>query len=590
MANSLTSKLLFQIPQEQLEKCPLEDSLAAKENGEWKKYSTEKFLEIVRDVSRGLLAKGIEKGENVGLISFNRPEWNFIDLGLQQIGGINVPMFPNIDQQEYKYILEEAEVKTIFVEDERLFKLIDELKDEVKSLENIYTFEHVENARHWSEITEAADPKYDKQIEKTKGEIKEDDLATIVYTSGTTGDPKGVMLTHKNIVSNVKAVLPLLPVGEGSRALSFLPLNHIFERMHTYLYMAAGISIYYAESVDKVGDNLKEVKPHIFTTVPRLLEKVYKKIVTKGKEQNRFTRSIFMFSLRLAKRYELSGKGRFYRAMLNFAKRVVFSKWRAALGGNVKLIVAGGAALNPELARIFTAAGLPVLEGYGLTETSPVIAVNRWEKENRRFGTVGKPIEDVEVKIAEDGEVLCKGPNVMQGYYKKQEKTDEVLEEDGWFHTKDVGSIDEEGFLTISDRKDSVFKTSGGKKVVPQPIENKLKESPFIEQAVLIGKGKKMVTALISPDFERLKKWCKEKNISCDSNEDMVKKKEVMDHFQQIIDEKNQGFGHTEQVKEFRLVPDEWSVENGELTPTQKVKRPVVKEKYEEQINEMYQE
>jgi long-chain acyl-CoA synthetase len=398
------------------------------------------------------------------------------------------------------------------------------------------------------------------------------------------------MLSHKNIMSNVKGCLPLLPVGSESKALSFLPLNHIFERMLNYLYMASAVSIYYAEHIDKIADNLKEVKPEIFTTVPRLMEKVYEKIISKGKEQSLIGRAVFFGALNVAQQYKLEGNSWFYNQILKLCDNLVFSKWREALGGNIRLVISGSAALNPKLIKIFTAAGIPILEGYGLTETSPVISVNRWEIEGRKLGTVGKPIKDVEVKIADDGEVLCKGPNVMKGYYKLEDKTKEVLEEDGWFHTEDIGSIDDEGFLSITDRKDSVFKTSGGKKVAPQPIENTLKESFLIDQIIVLGEKRKMVTALISPDFENLEEWCEDHDIEYSSQEDIIKNEEVLDRFKEIVEEKNQELSHTEQIKKFRLVPDNWSVESGELTPTQKIKREVILDQYEDLIENLYKE
>lgn len=587
---TIKSQLLFEIPQWQKENYSLDCAVACKENKQWKKYSTDELIEKANQVSRGLLAKGIKKGENIGLISFNRPEWNFLDIGIQQIAAINVPMYPNMSKKEYLYILKESGIKTLFVEDEELFKKIDSMKEDIDQLQNIYTFDKVENAPHWEEIIAASEDADQEEVEKISSKIEEDDLATIVYTSGTTGDPKGVMLSHKNIMSNIKASQPLLPIDKASRTLSFLPLNHIFERMLNYVYMASGVSIYYAEDLDSIGNNIKEVKPHIFSTVPRLLEKIYEKIVAKGRKQNAVKRALFFGALNLANEYELSGKSVAYNWMLKLANQLVFSKWREALGGEVKLIVAGGAALNPKLARIFTAAELPVLEGYGLTETSPVIAVNRWEIENRKFGTVGKPLENVKVKIADDGEVLCKGPNVMQGYYKKKDKTDEVIDKEGWFYTEDVGKMDSDGFLSITDRKDSVFKTSGGKKVAPQPIENQLKESALIDQVMVIGEGRKMVTALIRPDFETLKEWCEEKNITCSSDEKAIEEDKVVAEFEKIVDEKNEKFSQTEKIKKFELVAEEWTVDGGELTPTQKVKRPVIRNKYEKLINEMYKE
>ncbi|MFD0932326.1 AMP-dependent synthetase/ligase [Psychroflexus salinarum] len=583
-------KLLFEIPHYQKENFPSEVALAGMVDEEWCNYSTQEYIDQMNKVSLGLLHAGVKKEEKIGLISFNRPEWNFIDLGIQQIGAICVPMYPNVGKEQYKYMLEESEVTTLFVEDEELYNMIDDIKDELKKLKHVYTFNKVKGATHWTIITDEANQKNKEELLKRRQGVTESDLATIVYTSGTTGDPKGVMLSHENIMSNVKACLPLLPIDEGSKSLSFLPLNHIFERMLSFVYMASGVSIYYTRDIDNIAHYMKEVKPDIFTAVPRLLEKIYEKIKKKGAEQNFIKRGLFFGSIWIADQYELNSGNVFYNSFLKIADKLVFSQWREALGGDVKLIISGGAALNPKLARIFTAAGLPILEGYGLTETSPVISVNRWELENRKLGTVGKPLENVEVKISEeDNEILCKGPNVMMGYYKKEEETREVLK-DGWLYSDDIGEIDDDGFLKVKDRKDSVFKTSGGKKVAPQPIENKCKESSLIEHIMVVGEGEKMVTALIVPDFENLKEWCKDNDIAYDSKEKIVENETVIERYEKILENKNSEFSHVEQVKKFRLVPAEWTVESGELTPTQKVKRPVVKDKHKKLIEEMYKE
>ncbi|MDX1667483.1 MAG: AMP-dependent synthetase/ligase, partial [Saprospiraceae bacterium] len=403
-----------------------------------------------------------------------------------------------------------------------------------------------------------------------------------------TGDPKGAMLTHQNIISNIEACLEILPVGTRHHALSFLPLNHVFERMLNYLYMSAGLGIYYVENIDTIADDIRKVKPHIFTTVPRLIEKVYEKITEKGEQQRGIKRWLFDWSLKLAKNYELSGNSLWYKLQHRIADALIYGKWRAALGGEIICIVSGGAALNPTIARAFTAAGIPVLEGYGLTETSPVIAVNRMDEKDRKFGSVGKVIDNVEVKLGGEDEILCRGPNIMKGYYNKPEKTEEVIEEDGWFHTGDIGDIDEEGFLSITDRKKSVFKTSGGKYVAPQRVENTFSESSFIDNIMVVGEGRKMVTAVIQPNFEKLKSWFEQQNFSWDSKEEAVERKEVREKFEEIVDECNQGLNHTEQVKEFVLVPDEWTVEGGELTPTRKLKRRIIEDKYEGEIEEMY--
>ncbi len=580
-------QLLIDIPRHQLANFPQEDCLAAIRGEEFTRYSTQDFLDKANELSAGLLNLGFKSGDKIAIISENRPEWNFLDMGMQQIGIINVPVYSQISVEEYEYIFNDAGIKAVFVSGRELYDKVQPLQEKVESLGAIYTFDELEEAPHWTEILK--EPDQDK-LESIRKEVEESSLATIVYTSGTTGPPKGVMLTHHNIVSNVKACLPIMPVGEEHLALSFLPLNHVFERMMNYLYLSAGISIYYAESTDTISDNLRMVRPHIFTTVPRLLEKVYEKILEKGGEQPLPARLIFNWAVNLAKQYELRGRSTWYEWQRRLVDSLVFEKWREALGGRVVAVVSGGAALNPKIARVFTAAGVPTLEGYGLTETSPVIAVNRMEIEDRKFGSVGKVIDEVEVKIGKDNEILCRGSNVMKGYYEKPEKTKEVLEEDGWLHTGDVGELDEEGFLRITGRKKSMFKTSGGKYVAPQRVENTFKESPFIENILTIGEGRKMVTAIIAPDFGRLEKWCKEQEVDCGSREEMIENERVRSKYEEIADELNQELSHTEQVKKFRLIADNWEVESGELTPTMKLKRGPLREKYEGLIEEMYTE
>jgi len=579
---------LIDLPRYQLEHFPQDDALVAISGEEMTKYSTEKFVEVVDRVSAGLWAAGYRKGDKLCIISENRPEWNFVDLGMQQIGVVNVPAFPRLSREEYKYIFNDSEIKAVFVSDQELYEDVQSIVNEVPSLEEIYTFERLEGGKCWDTLFENITDEDRREAEEARNGIEEDDLATIVYTSGTTGKPKGVMHSHKNIISNVRACLSLLPVKEQHRALSFLPLNHVFERMLSYLYISAGIAIYYAESVDTIGDNMRQVKPHIFATVPRLLEKVYEKIVKTGRRQSGLRRWLFNWSLRLAKNYELRGKGLWYKLQHALADRLIYDKWRAALGGNLICLISGGAALNPMLARVFTAAGVPTLEGYGLTETAPVLSVNRMELEGRKFGSVGKVLENVEVKIDDDGEILARGPNIMLGYYNMPDKTDEVMEEGGWLRTGDIGKLDEEGFLFVTDRKKSLFKTSGGKYVAPQPIENKFSESPLIENIVLIGEGRKMVTALIQPDFENLKEWCEENDIEWTSKEEMIQNDKVRKRFEVIVEEHNEPLSHTEKIKKFRLIPEKWTPESGELTPTLKPKREVIRERYEERIEEMY--
>jgi len=586
----MSFELLFEIPRYQQEQHPQEDCLAAKREGEWVRYPTREVIDCMDQVSLGLLNLGVQPGDKIAIVSDSRPEWNFLDLGMQQIGAINVPVYPRINQETYKYIFNQAEVKIVFAENAELYEKVQKVRDDAPSVKQVYTFEEVEGAEHWHTVLRSGVNGNGKTLEARRAAVNPDDLVTIIYTSGTTGQPKGVMLSHQNIISNLRNCRNLLPVKSGHRALSFLPLNHVFERMLAYLYMAAGVSIYYAEDISTIGDNLREIKPQIFTTVPRLLEKVYERIVSAGMEENLLKRMIFFWALNLAHDYKLPGRGWFYDAQLNIANRLVFDKWRQALGGEVEAVISGGAALNPKLARVFTAAGVPILEGYGLTETSPVLAVNRIEVEGRRFGSVGRPIENVEIKIADDGEILCKGPNVTRGYYKKDEATEQAFDEHGWFHTGDVGKQDEDGFLYVTDRKKSVFKTSGGKYVAPQSIENHFKESYLVDQVMLIGEDRKMVTALIAPDFENLKDWCQKKDVECEwsDKKQVLENEAVRSRFDKMVSKKNKDLNHVEQVKKFRLVSDEWTVESGELTPTMKVKREVVEENYEDIIEAMY--
>ncbi|MDX1688796.1 MAG: long-chain fatty acid--CoA ligase [Candidatus Promineifilaceae bacterium] len=580
---------LFDIPYHQQEHYPQEACFAAKVGGEWVRYTTQGVIDRVNQVSASLLRWGIRPGDKIAVISDSRPEWNFVDYGMQQIGAVNVPVYPQLGENDIRYILDQVGVRLVFAEDADCCEKVDAVRDDIDSLEGTYTFEEVEGVSHWGDLLIAPEEGDLGEVEAAKADVGKEDLATIVYTSGTTGRPKGVMHTHRNIVSNVQACIDIMPVEPGQRALSFLPLNHMFERMISYLYVAAGVSVYYAESVDAIGDNLREVSPHTFTTVPRLLEKVYERIVSAGKAQPLPLRLIFYWALNVAQNYELHGRSWLYEAQCKLLDPLVFAQWRQALGGNVIAAISGGAALNPRLARVFTAAGIPVLEGYGLTETAPVLTVNRYELEGRNFGSVGKPIDGVQVQLAEDGEVLAKGPNIMEGYYEQPGKTEELFDEDGWFHTGDVGEWDD-GFLKIIDRKDALFKTSGGKFVAPQPIENRLKESFLVDQAMVVGRGRKMVTALIAPDFQNLKQWCRDKGVEWPGRDTILDQKPVRNRFAQMLEEKNEGLSHTEKVKKFRLVPDEWTVEGGELTPTLKIKREILREEYEELIEEMYAE
>jgi long-chain acyl-CoA synthetase len=588
-------KRLFDCLQFHLTRKPLPVMLAAKENGTWRTYSTEEVNNTVTKLSAGLLNLGIqcgdmtaEKRDKIAILSKNRPEWVMLDLAVQQCGAILTPIYPTINVQDLEFVLNDAQVKIVFVNDEELFHKVLSVKDRVPCLKEIYTFEHVANARHWKEVLALADNAAEAKVKTIADQIKYEDLATIIYTSGTTGTPKGVMLSHRNILSNVMACYPCLPAFPNMRSLSFLPLNHIFERMITYFYLYRGIAIYYAESMDTIGDNLKEVKPDMFTTVPRLLEKVYDRIMAKGAELTGIKRKLFYWAHDLATKYEINKPMGFsYNMQLALANKLIFSKWREALGNNLKCIVSGGAACQVRLIRIFTAARIPVLEGYGLTETSPVISVNRYEEHNRQFGTVGPLIDDVEVKIAEDGEILCKGPNVMMGYYKRPDLTAETMSGE-WYHTGDIGMMVDNKFVKITDRKKELFKTSGGKYVAPLPIENKLKESIYVEQIMVVGSERKFVGALIIPAFPALKDWARKQGLADLSNEQLVKEPKVLDLYRELIDSYNKFFNHVEQIKRFQLLPHEWSIETGEMTPKLSLKRKVVMEKYRDAIEHIY--
>ncbi|RAJ85868.1 long-chain acyl-CoA synthetase [Chitinophaga dinghuensis] len=586
---------LFDVINYQLEHFPKEDMLAAKENGQWRKYSTREVGDIAMKFSSGLLRLGIRAGikeneekDKIAIIAPNRPEWIMTDLACQQLGAVLTPIYPTISQHELEFVLNNAEARILFVNDKELLDKVLEARDKFPTIREIFTFEKVEGARHWTEVLALGQEEDYEKIDLIKKNISPEELVTIIYTSGTTGTPKGVMLSHHNIVSNVTSCKSYLPVNKDARALSFLPLNHIFERMVTYLYLTAGVPIYYAENMDKIADNLKEVKPTIFTTVPRLLEKVYEKIMATGLELKGIKRALFFWSVDIGKRYEINKpQGFWYNLELKIANKLVFSKWRAALGGNIQAIVNGAAACQVRLLKIFTAGGIPILEGYGLTETSPVISVNRYPVEDRMFGTVGPIISGVQVKIAEDGEILCKGPNITMGYYKRPDLTADAIK-DGWFHTGDIGVILDDKFLKITDRKKELFKTSGGKFVAPQPIENKFKESPYIEQIMVVGEDRKFTGALIVPSFGNLKKWSEKRGIAWTTNEAMLKNPDIKELFKQAVEKYNQFFNHIEQIKKFALLPREWTVDDGELTPTLKVKRKVILERYKGEIDGIY--
>jgi long-chain acyl-CoA synthetase len=570
------------------------DLLAAKENGEWKRYSNTEVKSIVEQLAAGLIHSGIgyhdgshEGRDKVAVISKNRPEWIMLDLAVQQTGAVLTPFYPTININELEFVLNDAQVKILFVNDKDGLEKINLIQHKVPSLQKIYSFEKIDGASYWKELLAPLTEGSLEKIRSISSKISGNDLATIIYTSGTTGTPKGVMLSHNNLMSNVLACVPCLPVIE-LRALSFLPLNHVFERMITYFYLYKGASIYYAESLETIADNLKEVKPNIFTTVPRLLEKVYDKIMAKGSELTGIKKKLFFWAHELATKFELNAnQGAWYNFKLSVANKLIFKKWREALGDNLLCIVSGGAACQVRLIRIFTAAKIPILEGYGLTETSPVISVNRYEEAGRMFGTVGPLIDNIEVRIAEDGEIICRGPNIMLGYYKRPDLTAEVIT-DGWFHTGDIGTMVNDEFLKITDRKKEMFKTSGGKYVAPLPIENKLKESVYIEQVMVLGADKKFVGALIVPSYPNLKDWGKQQGITDLTNASLVNNTKVRELYRNIIDSFNNYFNHVEQVKKFELMPFEWSIESGEMTPKMSLKRKVIMEKNQEAIERIY--
>ncbi|MFN5479367.1 MAG: AMP-dependent synthetase/ligase [Chitinophagaceae bacterium] len=589
---------LFDCLNWQLEQFPQEDMFAAKENGVWRKYSTQEIRQLVDSLSMGLLHAGmgyqdgsIEGRDKIAVLSNNRPEWLILDLAVQQTGALLTPIYPTISANELEFILNDAAVKLVFVSDEELYAKVQSVRSKTPSVQAIYTFNDIPSALHWKQLLHSGSQEDLAKLNAARDAVKPEELATILYTSGTTGFPKGVMLSHYNILDNIKNVEDvLIPIcGPSDKSLSFLPLNHIFERMVSYIYMYRGVSIYYAENLETIGENLKEVQPTLFSTVPRLLEKVYEKIMAKGRELTGVKKSLFFWAVALGNRYEVDkNMGIWYSIQLAIANKLIFSKWREALGGNVKAIVTGAAACQVRLLRIFTAAKIVIMEGYGLTETSPVISVNRFEDDGRRFGTVGKVIDNVQVKLAEDGEICCKGSNVMMGYYKRPDLTAECIDADGWFHTGDIGVWVEGKFLKITDRKKEIFKTSGGKYVAPQPIENKMKESPFIEQMIVVGAERKFTGALIVPAFATLKTWCEKNGLSANSNEEMIRHPRVQEHYKSIVEKFNPQFNHVEQVKKFELLPQEWTINGGELTPTLKLKRKVIMEKYGDKVERIY--
>jgi len=581
----------------QLNKFPKADMFCGKENGKWIPFSTAAVKDIVNKLSAGLMKLGvsgndmtIENQDKIALVSKNRPEWLMLDMACQQIGAALCPIYPTTNIKELEFIFNDASVKHVFVSGDEILGKVLAIRNNVATLQNVYSFDELPGAINWKTLLTNITSADLEKLEEVKSTIKAEHCATVIYTSGTTGTPKGVMLSHRNIVTNVIHSKNSFPFNDDleARALSFLPLNHIFERMVSFIYISSGISIYYAESLDTIAENLKEVKPTLFATVPRLLEKTYEKIMAKGAELKGLKRKLFYWSVGLANEYDsLKPKGLWYKIQLAIANKLIFSKWREALGGNIKLIVTGGAACQIRLIRIFTAAGIPIYEGYGPTENSPVISVNCRRKGGTKFGTVGLVIEGQEVKIEADGEICVKGPSVMMGYYKRPDLTAETII-DGWLHTGDIGVFEDGKYLKITDRKKELFKTSGGKYVAPQPIENKMKESSFVEQMMVIGAEQKFVGALIVPSIANIKEWMQHKGLTFTTAEDAIHNPKVLDLYKELIDSFNKSFNHVEQVKKFELLPYEWTIESGELTPTLKLKRKVIMEKYKAAIDRIY--
>lgn len=584
-------KRLFDIPYHQLENYPNPAMFSTKMNGEWRPLSTKDFLDLANQYSRALVALGVKPNEKIAIVSSNRYEWNLMDIATLQIGAIVVPVYPNISTKDYHYIFNDAKIKIAFCGSVELYNKIGGLMPEIPSLQELYCFDEDVAVQHFSALLHKSAMVEQRTVEELKANVRHEDLATIIYTSGTTGNPKGVMLSHKNIISNVQGCIERIPADQHSRVLTFLPVCHIYERMLHYLYMYLGCAIYFAESMDTIGDNIREVKPHIFTAVPRLLEKVFDKIMAKGDELRGIKRFLFFWAVRLAEEFEFKGKSGWYYFKLKIARKLIFSKWMEALGGEAKAIASGSAALQPRLARIFLAGGIPILEGYGLTETSPVVSVNCLKK-GIGIGTVGPLLNNVKVKFGPDGEIMVKGPNVMMGYYNLPEVTAENLTSDGWFKTGDIGEMVDDKFLKITDRKKEIFKTSGGKFIIPQAMENKFKESRFIEQVMVIGENQKFPAAFIVPNFAFIKDWAIRKGTPYNecSAEELCSKSDVFERIQQEVDKFNQEYGHWEQIKKIVLLSKEFSIEGGELTPTLKLKRKIIMEKYKEQVEEIYRE
>ncbi|NRA11948.1 MAG: long-chain fatty acid--CoA ligase [Crocinitomicaceae bacterium] len=569
-----------------------DDALAGKVKGEWVKYSSKDYIENANNISYGLKELGYKAGDKISTVCNNRPEWNFVDMGLAQLGIVHVPIFTTIDQDGYKDILTHSKTKCVFVSDKALVDKITPLVNVVETLEKVYAFDEVEGVSSWKEVLDLGAANADKhaaEVEEIKKGINENDCVTLIYTSGTTATPKGVMLSHKNLVSNAKAAAAVFKLQSNHRYLGILPICHVGERMGNYQTQYSGCSIYYAENIGTIANDLKDIKPHGFGAVPRILEKVYDKIINKGEKLTGIKKKLFFWALDLGLKYEIDGKnGAWYNFKLKIANKIIFSKWREAMGGNVISIGVGGAALQPRLERVFWSAGIKLLNMYGLTETSPIITINRASSPLVQLGSVGAGIEGVEIKIAEDGEILCKGDNVMIGYYDNEKATSEAIDKEGWFHTGDIGHLDQGKFLRITDRKKEIFKLTNGKYVSPQAVENGFKESIFVDQIMAIGAGEKFSSAIITPNFEALNHWCKENGIDTSDKKAMVKDEKVIAHYTAIVKKINPSLTKDERISNQLLMADEWTPESGDLSPTLKLKRRVLREKYKAEIQQIY--
>ena len=585
-------KRTFDILDKCLREFPRKDALGGKDTKDWYVYSTAEYVEKSHQFAMGLMSLGLKKGDKVATVTTNRPEWNFADMGMAMTGIVHVPIYPTIGEEEYSYILEHAEIKALFVGDKKLYEKLSPLVALLPEITHVYSFEKIDGVHYFDELIQLGESKkteFASQLEQIKTEVDPEDLATIIYTSGTTGVPKGVMLTHTNLVSNFLEHSKMHHLGKDHRVISFLPLCHVYERSVNYHFQYKGMGVYYVGNLGQIVSAIKEIKPHMFNSVPRLLERVYDGFVSKGKELKGIKKAIYFWALNLTRHFKYNKKYNFFlKIRIKIADKLIYSKWREALGGNIVYVVSGGAALQPRIARVLGMAGMLNLEGYGLTETSPVIAVNNPATRAMKIGTVGEVLSNVQLKFADDGEILCKGPGVMKGYYKAPDLTAEVIDEDGWFHTGDIGILEDGKYLKITDRKKEMFKLSGGKYIAPQMIENKLKASFFIEQIMVIGAGEKFASALISPNFVYLHEWCSSRKIHFQNNEELIQNTEVLAQLQKEVVAINKTLGEHEEIKRFRLVSDEWTPQSGELSPTLKLKRNYVAAKYKTIIDEIY--